>query len=71
MIFYQQNFFEPFAVERKEEKKRVESIRQFCEECCLWYSRECKDLMKRSGCVRSRINGCLKNCFVISIGGSA
>ena len=37
--FYQQKLFVTFAVEQKEEKNRVESVRQLCEGCCLWYSR--------------------------------
>ena len=40
-LFYPQNILRTFAVEQKEKRKRVESVRQFCEGCFLWYSREC------------------------------
>ena len=63
MIFYQQKMSGTLAVEQKEERKRVESVRQFCEGCCLWYSRECEDLRKRNGGVRSRINAWRQELF--------
>ena len=36
LLFYQQKTFGTFTVEQKEERKRVESVGQFCEGCCLW-----------------------------------
>ena len=48
-MFYQQKKIRTFSVEQKAERKRVESVRQFCEGCCLWYSRECEDLRKKCG----------------------
>ena len=62
-ILSAKNVFGTFAVEQKEERKRVESIRQFCEGYCLWYSRECENLRKRSGWVRSRINAWRQEFF--------
>ena len=35
MIFYLQKMLQKFAVEQKEERKREESIQQFCDGCCL------------------------------------
>ena len=49
MIYYLQKKIGEFAVEQKEERMRVESVRQFCERCCLWYSREREDLRNRNG----------------------
>ena len=67
LIFNPQNLLLTFAVEQKEERKRVVSVRRFCEECCWWYSGEWNKCLA----ARSRITIGSQNCLVISIGSGA